>query len=161
MHYSDNTNASLEWFKLLLASGCFQNYNYELEGMRHDNFCISHVLPFFSEMALNMNMVDILDFIFLCGITWFKDFRQRTETLVEALKSTKKDHCLKNAECITEHLQNLMSLKCFSRISVRNSVLRTNKSITLEERINTLELPVPLQNYLLFYYSLGTTIQTS
>lgn len=143
----------MERFKLLLASGSVRVDENSDEVECYD----VKLFGIYVDMGLKMDIVDLLQLVFLCGITRYRDDWKSSNNLLVRWTSRKEPHCDKNAACLQLHLQNAMSLKNLSRISVRNAILRSkkNRAFSLEEQISTLELPTGLRNYLLFNYLLS------
>ncbi|KAG1651850.1 hypothetical protein GQR58_026717 [Nymphon striatum] len=86
------------------------------------------------------DMVNIIKFLHECGLKM--DFNS-VEFTLDALRTAHEDNLdgIMNVKCLEDLFRNPLSLKSLGRIAVRNAIIRTKQFISLEERVNTLNIP--------------------
>lgn len=132
-----------EMLKLLLAAGSVQA-DYGPIGF---NLLFQDT----DAKAFRLDKIDFYNLILQYGLTSFTKNRYLTDIFIKKLKNRDQPHCDRIAKCLQTHIENPMSLKCLTRIAVRNAILKTNKFVNLEERVYTLSIPKSVKFYLMWF----------
>lgn len=114
----------------------------------------SHKRSDFYRIARNKD-AEVMVLLILAGLSpndedkeWMRSHAMRKQMLIQDGEYIEWEN--ENIDWLEFHLKNPLSLQCLSRIAVRKCILGTQKVISLEKRIETLEFPTILKRYLMF-----------